>query len=1104
MLNHTTAALPFIAGEFSGKTACAHTLFIYDSEQDLLGVVRSLLRDGTSRMDRHAVALGPGVDRVVGESLRAIGVDTEVVEVSTVTACQGEEADVGDVVQHLYEVVQREDAPLWLVVSPTALLGGSPAPEQLADLEARIERDLSSDCRVLCCYDRSEEDPEVLRMAMRVHPAVVKKSQIVTNTSYISAFEGTCYSVEEEGRAACLHAVDAEGDAEIPGELCRQIFEHSSQAISVVRPDGRILYFNRAFCDLTGYSSRELREINWDSDLTPPEWRRMNAEIMDRLRETGQPQRFEKEYLTRDGGRKPVELRAHQVSDADGRLLYYYSFISDISSRREAEDDLALTQEKMEKLHQVAFLLEQAETEDQVYRTTVEAAEDTLDLMLCVVDMVDGDMLIPRASSSHMTSDGITVMSKDEGIAGKTYRTGKTHIIDDLRADPEARPARPDYRSIISIPIGDMGVFQAVSSEVAAFNDGDAALLETLLSHAAGALRRMRTSEALRRGREEFRTLAAEYELIFEGTKDGVFLLDVTRDRQFPVRRINPALKEMLGINGRDVRGLPIEDLLGSISPAVLQDQLARCISCREAAVLDLEFGTDPETRHFQFRLAPIAANGRVTHIVGSVREVTEQKEMEAALQESEQKYRILAERANDMIVIIQDDVFAYANAAAEEVLGYRVEDLVGSPWIDRVQPGERARITGYHEHRLAGEEAPPIYDTILIHKDGHRVHVEVSASVIAYRGRPANLTILRDVTERRNAEENLRHMSMHDQMTSLYNRTYFEDALNRLNVPRQMPLSVIMGDVNGLKLVNDAFGHKMGDRLLQRIARVIEQCCRSEDIVARIGGDEFAVILPRTSGEVARGLIRRINERCRAAMMGPVNLSISFGSATRDGDALDQDIHQVLKAAEDRMYRNKMLEMDSVRSALISSLVNALTEKSQENEGHAERLEDLAVAVGTEMDLDDNYLADLTLLARLHDVGKVVLPDEILMKDGPLTDEDWVQIKRHPEAGFRIAQTSPEMAPVARAILTHHEFYDGSGYPQGLKGEEIPMIARVIAVADAYDAMTSGRPYRQPVRHQEALEEIKRCAGSQFDPDVARVFVRIFEEGPPWQSDDP
>ncbi|MFO8061252.1 MAG: HD-GYP domain-containing protein, partial [Bacillota bacterium] len=213
------------------------------------------------------------------------------------------------------------------------------------------------------------------------------------------------------------------------------------------------------------------------------------------------------------------------------------------------------------------------------------------------------------------------------------------------------------------------------------------------------------------------------------------------------------------------------------------------------------------------------------------------------------------------------------------------------------------------------------------------------------------------------------------------------------------------------------------------------------------------------------------------------------------------QDIHQVLKYAEDRMYRNKMLEMDSVRSSLISSLMNALTEKSQENEDHAERLEIMAVAVGREMGLDDNYLADLTLLARLHDLGKVVLPDEILSKEGPLTDEEWMQIRTHPEAGFRIAQTSPEMAPVARAILSHHERYDGKGYPQGIKGEEIPLIARVIAVADAYDAMTSGRPYRPAITHREAIDEIERCAGTQFDPRIAQIFVRIFADGPPWDQ---
>jgi HD-GYP domain-containing protein (c-di-GMP phosphodiesterase class II) len=189
-------------------------------------------------------------------------------------------------------------------------------------------------------------------------------------------------------------------------------------------------------------------------------------------------------------------------------------------------------------------------------------------------------------------------------------------------------------------------------------------------------------------------------------------------------------------------------------------------------------------------------------------------------------------------------------------------------------------------------------------------------------------------------------------------------------------------------------------------------------------------------------------------------------------------------------MYRNKLLQSKSVRNEILISLETALHERTQETEAHAQRMNDLAVEFGHYLQLLSSELDRLMILARLHDIGKVGIPDAILSKAGPLSQEEWEIIKKHPEIGYRIAQTSLQLSSVAEDILHHHERWDGTGYPKGLKGEEIPRLAQIIAIVDSYDVMTHERSYKKAMSREEALEEVRRCAGTQFNPRLAARFV--------------
>jgi diguanylate cyclase (GGDEF)-like protein len=335
-------------------------------------------------------------------------------------------------------------------------------------------------------------------------------------------------------------------------------------------------------------------------------------------------------------------------------------------------------------------------------------------------------------------------------------------------------------------------------------------------------------------------------------------------------------------------------------------------------------------------------------------------------------------------------------------------------------------------------------------------------------------------------------YLNYHDFLTGLYNRTFFEEEKKRLDTPRQLPISILMGDINGLKLINDGFGHSKGDEVLIDIADILKNCCREEDIVARLGGDEFGILLPKTDSLSARMLCNRIYEACRMrTLIGNVfypSISIGYATKTNKSETLDE----ISIIAEESMAKQKLLESKSAHSSLIASIKAIMFEKSQETEMHTERLGHLAKLIGKSLHLTDDQLNDLELLATLHDIGKMSVSAGILAYPGKLSPEEWVEIRKHPEAGFRIAQASPELVPIANYILCHHERWDGNGYPQGLVGEQIPLLSRILAVVDSYDAMTNDRAYRPALTKDEAIDEIRKNIGMQFDPDIANLFLTL------------
>jgi diguanylate cyclase (GGDEF)-like protein/putative nucleotidyltransferase with HDIG domain len=358
------------------------------------------------------------------------------------------------------------------------------------------------------------------------------------------------------------------------------------------------------------------------------------------------------------------------------------------------------------------------------------------------------------------------------------------------------------------------------------------------------------------------------------------------------------------------------------------------------------------------------------------------------------------------------------------------------------------------------------------------------------------------------------------DELTGLRNHRYFQERLNQ-EIERSAlsgdDFSVLTIDLDFFKTYNDIYGHAMGDEILQEFGQLIRSSIRTSDIGARYGGDEFAVILLRTSAEGAEMVAERIREGLQSSMDAKgIMLTCSIGIAcwrvdgiTRETliQAADKALYAAKAAGRNRVYLVSQLETaEPVRpeatlkaddTNAIENIVYALAATVDTRDhytyGHSKAVSRYATELAAAMGYTREGIKRIRAAALLHDIGKLSIPDSTLTKNGPLTNEEWEMMKHHPEMGVGILKYIVGLRGCIDAVLCHHEYYDGKGYPRGLKGNNIPLDARIMSIADAYDAMTSERSYKEGrMSREEALRELKKCAGTQFDPELVDVFIGL------------
>ena len=476
-------------------------------------------------------------------------------------------------------------------------------------------------------------------------------------------------------------------------------------------------------------------------------------------------------------------------------------------------------------------------------------------------------------------------------------------------------------------------------------------------------------------------------------------------------------------------------------------------------------------------------------------------KHAEESRQESERSKSVFFSHIPGMAYRCKDNhnyTMEFVSEGCYDLTGYQPEDLIGDREISYYQiisPEFREPVRAeWKKVLMEGKDYRDEYE--IITKSGERKWVlELAQGIYDNEGKVEALEgIVLDISEQKKLDHQITYLKERDFLTGLYNRHYIEKEKKRLDKPEFLPLSILVCDIDGLRVINDAYGHNEGDYLIAKTAQLLKNHLRDEDRLGYIGGGEYMILLPKTDSQAADQVEMEIKNSMdsfnRVNKRNLYNISLTIGNSTKERE--DQAIQAVHLEAEENLRRRKILNQNSSHSAILSSIMATLYAKSQETEEHGQRLGEFCMMIGEYLGLSHSELDELRLLSQLHDIGKIGIEDQILNKPGSLTEEEWEIMKKHPEIGHRIAMTTPQLSHIAEYILNHHERWDGTGYPRGLKGKEIPLAARILAVSDAYDAMTQDRIYRKALSKEAALKEIEDNAGTQFDPVIARLFVDL------------
>lgn len=1017
------------------------------------------------------------------------------------------------------------------------------------------------------------------------------------------------------------------------------ILDKSAQAFVLFDTIGQVIFINRGFRKLLGYSRKDIIKLKWDEDISSPDSYVLDQEIKQRLIQTGQAQRYEKEYRHKDGSMMPVEILMHAVMHKDDILLY--SLITDISGRKKATQEVLERESATRKqmwywnnllnnmnmlfftydhhysityVNQKSFEILGYQPEEMVgnylwkyipedyrmdFQETAETHVPSSEESFMLITLLDkqGEEHIIKCSTAPIYDDneiiGEMALAEDITTALKVEKDLFNSHQDLSRVEVELISANqqlmateeelryqleeleenkkrlddahqqlaaildflPDATAVINTE-GQVTLWNKAMEELTGvkaheamgredfeysipfYGEKQATLIDMVLKsydvrgprvsrhepkrvlsmekyfplilngaflhckasalfdktgQLVGAIESIQDISKQKEIEKELISNEARFRNILESIEEGYYEVDLEGNYTYS----NPFLQRYIGYSQEELNGLNFSNLMDRQNRIKVKRTFNKVFHTRKTI---REFGWYIRNRqgqqlYVETTLSPIMDNNQVVGFRGIVRDLTQRQLDQEALAVSEARYRAIVEDQTELICrFTPEGILTFANEAYCRYFKNEREALLNSKFLPNILPEDQAILEAALQGLNAGNPVSTTEIRVLIEGQicwnqwNHRIIHGENGNTITIQ------SVGRDITEKKEVIAKLEYLSLHDTLTSLYNRFYFEEEMRRFESDRYNPVALIIFDVDGLKLVNDTLGHKNGDELLINTANVIRQCFRQSDMIARVGGDEFAVLLPRTPEALLEEVLKKISDKINAYNNDHPELPLSLSA----GYAIKKDqtstMNDIFKEADNKMYRQKLHRNQSNRSVIVQTMMKALEARDYITEGHGERLQKLVSDMAGKINMPDANIKDLCLLAQFHDIGKVGVADAILFKRGPLTPQEYQEMQRHSEIGHRIALSAPDLVLIADWILKHHEWWNGQGYPLGLIGEDIPLECRILAIADAYDAMTHDRPYRAAMTVQAAIEEIDRSAGSQFDPEMVGVFKQVIQ----------
>ncbi len=1073
-----------------------HLCFLYDSVQEWQEVIASFFAAGLNMQAKCLYITDYPTAGKIKRELYAAGIDAisgqDREQIEFMTARDVFNRFGAFVPQQMVYFLKSETqkaqaqgfSSLFITVEMSWALNGYPGSEKFLEYEAILNRDFFPHypCAAICQYSRKNFSSREIKEIIKAHPLITFKGHTCKNFYYLPGEKILAPDREEKELREMLLNLERDAQEEQQASFFREVIKRCPQPMLAYTPAGGFLAANEPFCALTGYSAAELKNMNLERDITPMELHKNDRQAIRQLLGGEASIKYEKEYMRKDGKRIPVQVMLHQSLNSWGDAGTYYAFVTPIGEqkkiRRENSEREKLMQLIAERSGTVFFSLhlkpnfslkELSSTVENLTGYSVQEFFSHPQLIYSIIHPEDRVLLdkFRDISQEEERSVVLRMQKKD----GKTVHVQVKYSITCQQEEVIVQGTAQDITDRLR------------TEEVLKFRLELQALLMEMGQNIAEAApeaiddvvkRKLESLGKFARAERAYIVIFNDEEMnmAWEWHREGIGpicfeLQDIPRaDYAWLSKEIERGERVFICSSSKGSAKGDQEKTVGSENilavPLFLHNSVLGFLGLELPAGQEKWQGEYEKIMNYLGRMFMSALKRRVAHM--KIERLEELRKKMAAVHKK------------GLWSVDKHGKTLFASRKIERMLGYEPGEMLGLELGKLLPAREEKLFNSYMERLKAGSREQ--HDFEFITRRGHRLPASVEGY---YQDDSGEIMVTVIPAPESDEKESVEYRVVRDRLTGLYRHEFFQDELERLEREGIVPLGIILISVNGLEQMEKIAGKAEKDKLLVKVAELIKNACGDKDIAFFMGGHEFVIIRPQASQEAIKNLANKLGKECRNTGKLPVPLSISTGSAVKMNEA--ENLQEIYKKAEQKMLINKILQEKGARGMVLAYL-------EKHHKAHSETLQELARATGEKLGIYPSQVEILSQLALLHDLGKVAIPEEILEKPGTLNREEWNIIRRHPELGYRIAKCCGELEPVAEGILAHHEWWDGSGYPQGLQGEEIPLKARIIAVVDAYDVMVHGRPYQEPVNQKRAIAELHRWAGIQFDPGVVTVFT--------------